>query len=179
MANHESSHSQSHSSCSHPQVYIPGGKDATQAAHSTFDGRLLNIPPTNVSESILMVKRIATHTLAMNHGGSGGGGGGGGSTFHGECPVHRDERMAIFGYGSNSIAQIRTICENPKLKSVPAKLHGFARCFAGRSLSRQNGAVATIVPMANHVVLGSISYLTQSEIHKFDSFLGVDVRFFF
>jgi hypothetical protein len=121
-----------------------------------------------------MVKRTAARTLAAT-----GGSGGGGSTFHGECPVHRDERMAVFEYGSNSIEQIRTICENPKLKSVPAKLQGFARCFAGRSLSRQNGAVATIVPMANHVVLGFISYLTQSEIHKFDFFQGVDVRLFF
>ena len=174
MANHESSHSQSHSSCSHPEFFIPSGKDATKAAHSTFDGRLLSIPPTNVTESILMVKRTAARTLAAT-----GGSGGGGSTFHGECPVHRDERMAVFEYGSNSIEQIRTICENPKLKSVPAKLQGFARCFAGRSLSRQNGAVATIVPMANHVVLGFISYLTQSEIHKFDFFQGVDVRLFF
>jgi hypothetical protein len=108
-------------------------------------------------------------------GGGDGGGGGNGDTFNGEYSVlHRDERIAVFEYGSNSIEQIRMTCENPNLQSVRAKLHNFVRCFSGRSLNRQNGAVATVVPMANHVVLGSIVYLTQSEIEKLDVYEGVD-----
>jgi gamma-glutamylcyclotransferase (GGCT)/AIG2-like uncharacterized protein YtfP len=82
-------------------------------------------------------------------------------------------RMPVFGYGSNGIEQIRDRCRNDKLQSVKAKLNGYARAFAGRSPSRQNAAVATIVPMENQVVYGSIVYLTPDEIEILDGYEGV------
>jgi hypothetical protein len=164
----------------HPS-HSPSGLNATKAIHQAFDGHLLNVPATPIettgSESV-QVKSMVAHILALSGGGGGGGNGGGGSsidrTFNSKYSVHCDNRMAVFGYGSNSIEQIRTMCENPNLQSVRAKLNGFVVCFAGQSLNHQNCAVATIVPMVNHTVLGFIVYMTQSEIEKLDFYEGVD-----
>eukprot|EP00966_Prymnesium_polylepis_P263388 6083815-Prymnesium_polylepis.1 len=78
---------------------------------------------------------------------------------------------AVFGYGSNGIAQLRERVQNPKLTFVPATLPGYARCFAGHS-GRWGGAVASVIPSRSSTVYGSVVNLTEAELRLLDGFEG-------
>jgi gamma-glutamylcyclotransferase len=69
--------------------------------------------------------------------------------------------------GSNGIEQMRERCENAKLKALKARLPDAARVFGGYS-SRWDGAVASVVPLAGHDVLGSVVFLSQPELEARD-----------
>ena len=89
------------------------------------------------------------------------------------APAPAESRTPVFGYGSNGIEQLQDRCKNVNLKGEKAFLNNYTLCFAGRSGEKWNyGAIATICPMRDQVVYGSIVYLTEHEITLLDKHEG-------
>ena len=78
-------------------------------------------------------------------------------------------RFPVFCYGSNGIEQMRDRCRNDALIARSARLPGASRVFGGWS-ERWDGAVASVQPLANHEVKGSVVDLDLSEIILLDHF---------
>ena len=83
--------------------------------------------------------------------------------------VDRPGPHAVFSFGSNGVAQLRSRVDNDSLSAVKAVLPDAMRCFGGYS-ERWSGAVATVVPMPGHVVRGSVAWLSTEELLKLDRF---------
>jgi len=81
------------------------------------------------------------------------------------------DSIAVFGYGSNGIAQLRERCQNPQLEAIAATLPGHVLCFAGRS-ARRAGAVASVIEAADQTVYGSVVHMSESELQLLDGFEG-------
>ena len=92
-------------------------------------------------------------------------------------PGWRDTRMTqgtpgphpVFCYGSNGIEQMRERCRNPRLTAYAARLPGSVLVFGSWS-ERWEGAVASVQPLPNHEVLGSVVDLSAEELHLLDGF---------
>lgn len=79
----------------------------------------------------------------------------------------------VFGYGSNSSAQLRGRCQNPSLVTYPARLDGYVRIFCGVA-GRWGGAPASVSQSSTSgsTTFGSIAYLSTSEKKLLDTFEG-------
>jgi len=80
---------------------------------------------------------------------------------------------AVFSYGSNGVAQLRSRCQNPTLTSVPATLPGFVRCFGGSS-EKWGGAIASVLEAEGSTCYGSVAHLSEAELALLDGFEGVN-----
>eukprot|EP00966_Prymnesium_polylepis_P011699 269016-Prymnesium_polylepis.1 len=80
---------------------------------------------------------------------------------------------AVFGYGSNGIAQLRERCQNQRLEAVAATLPNYVLCFAGMS-RKWGGGVASVIYSTGRTVYGSVVYLTEDELELLDGFEGVN-----
>ena len=78
-------------------------------------------------------------------------------------------RFPVFCYGSNGIEQMRDRCRNDALTARRARLPDASRVFGGWS-ERWDGAVASVQPLADHEVRGSVVDLDLSEIILLDHF---------
>jgi uncharacterized membrane protein YgcG len=78
-------------------------------------------------------------------------------------------RLPVFCYGSNGIEQMRDRCRNDALTARRARLPDASRVFGGWS-ERWGGAVASVKPLADHEVQGSVVDLDLSEIILLDHF---------
>ena len=93
--------------------------------------------------------------------------------FHQE-QEKKQVRFAVFGYGSNKLEQIQERCQNKNIQSQGGYVQDYVRAFAGRSIKRENSAVATIVkdPGIGKKVYGTVVYLTMAELKLLDGFEG-------
>jgi len=84
---------------------------------------------------------------------------------------------ATFSFGSNSIAQLRGRLDEPKLVGYPAKVPGAALAFAGPnsgwSFDESHGGTATLIPMPHEEALGTVVFLTDSQLAALDKFEAV------
>ena len=83
-----------------------------------------------------------------------------------------DATTPVFCYGCNGVATLRSRCRNPTITAVPAKLPGYARCFAGWS-ERWGGAVSSIIQRNGSTCYGSIVHLNEEDLRLLDGFKGV------
>ena len=90
------------------------------------------------------------------------------------------ERIQVFGYGSNSIAQLKgRITSNPEqLQAQKATLYGWERIFAGSSSAWGKGAVASLHPAAptssSSMVktMGSAVFMTVKQLQELFMYEG-------
>ena len=87
---------------------------------------------------------------------------------------HTTTRLATFSYGSNSVEQLRTRCENGALTAEAAVLRGYKRIF-GSWGERWGGAVASLAQSddPNAAAYGSVVYLSEEELILLDPFEGI------
>lgn len=84
-----------------------------------------------------------------------------------------------FGFGSNSVRQLRGRLESPVLRGYPARVHDYALTFAGPNVSwacdesDSEVGTATLVPMEGQVALGTMAFLTQAQLSILDGYEGV------
>lgn len=89
------------------------------------------------------------------------------------------ERRPCFGYGSNSVRQLRGRLDDHSLVGYPARIRGQSLAFGGPNRSwahddhGEAGGTATLVPMAGEVALGTLCYLTSEQLEILDGFEGV------
>eukprot|EP00939_MAST-03C_sp_MAST-3C-sp1_P002818 g2818.t1 len=87
------------------------------------------------------------------------------TSSEGPWDVHDEDKVWVFNYGSNSLAQLRGRLGNLKLRSFAAVLNDFELCFCLKSRGWGNGAVASIAPRSNSKVHGSIVQMSRDEFH--------------
>jgi len=97
----------------------------------------------------------------------------------GTAPSTEEQLFATFGYGSNSVLQLRGRLSAPYLKGYPARMPGQMLAFCGPNKSwafdDETGVcgTATIVPQPEAVALGTVVFLTEAQLHVLDRFEGV------
>lgn len=89
------------------------------------------------------------------------------------------EKIQVFGYGSNSIAQLkgRITTDPEQLRAQKATLHGWERIFAGSSSAWGRGAVASLHPMQSSsssmaVTMGSAVLMTVQQLLELFKYEG-------
>jgi len=102
--------------------------------------------------------------------------------------MEEQSTLATFGFGSNSVRQLRGRLQDGNLKGHPARVRGQALAFAGpnRSWAHDDDCdscgTATLVPQADAVALGTVVFLTPEQLSILDGFEGVphvyDRRYF-
>jgi len=89
------------------------------------------------------------------------------------------EVHATFGFGSNSVRQLRGRLDDPKLLGYPAVVRGQALAFAGPNYSwaqdddGSESGTATLIPMPDDVALGTVCFLSEKQLETLDGFEGV------
>ena len=85
------------------------------------------------------------------------------------------ERIAVFCYGSNSTKQLQERVQNMFLISCRAYTCGYKRIFAGNAVRWGGGGAASLVETNdnNDKVIGTIVYLSLTEINLLDRFEGI------
>lgn len=90
--------------------------------------------------------------------------------------------IAVFGYGSNNVEQLRArLCE-PALEALPCVVNGFERCFGGPNKSwsvegrlSESVATASLRPVPGACTAGTVVLLPHTLITRLDGFEGVAV----
>lgn len=88
-------------------------------------------------------------------------------------------RVACFGFGSNSVRQLRGRLGDQTLAGYPARIHNQGLAFGGPNKSwahdedSQVCGTATLVPLDGEVALGTLCYLTDAQMETLDGFEGV------
>lgn len=80
------------------------------------------------------------------------------------------QKYYLFSYGSNSYHQINERTGSHIKKSKLGTLHGYVRVFAGKSARWDNGGIASIYPLKNGKVNGSVIKLTIEQLERLDQF---------
>lgn len=86
---------------------------------------------------------------------------------------------ACFGFGSNSVRQLRGRLEDQALVGYPAFIRGQVLAFGGPNGSwahddgGEAGGTATLVPSTGEIALGTVCYLTLEQLEVLDGFEGV------
>lgn len=90
-----------------------------------------------------------------------------------------DGKRACFGYGSNSVRQLRGRLEDQALVGYPACIRGQVLAFGGPNTTwahddgGETGGTGTIVPCEGEVALGTVCFLTPEQLEVLDGFEGV------
>merc|ERR1712154_243845 len=88
-------------------------------------------------------------------------------------------KIACFGFGSNSVRQLRGRLDDQTLAGYPARIHNQTLAFGGPNRSwahddhGEAGGTATLVPLTGEVALGTLCYLTEAQMDILDGFEGV------
>jgi len=97
-----------------------------------------------------------------------------------QSPRSGDTQLfATFGYGSNSVLQLRGRLDAPSLKGYPARVKGQRLAFAGPNMTwalddeTEACGTATIVPQKKAVALGTVVFLSEAQLNVLDWFEGV------
>lgn len=85
----------------------------------------------------------------------------------------------VFGYGSNSVRQLRGRLEDQRLVGYPARIRGQALAFCGPNRSWSEGSevvgTATLIPSEEHTALGTVTFMSSEQIAMLDTYEGQDV----
>lgn len=89
-----------------------------------------------------------------------------------------DIRHPTFGFGSNSVRQLRGRVVDDTLQGFPARILGQALAFGGPNWSwpvdsGSGNGTATLIPLSGHIVLGTMAFLTDAQLDSLDVFEGV------
>lgn len=88
----------------------------------------------------------------------------------------------VFGYGSNSVRQLRGRLEDQRLVGYPARIRGQALAFCGPNRSWSEGSevvgTATLIPSEEHTALGTVTFMSSEQIAMLDTYEGQDVPLF-
>eukprot|EP00927_Polykrikos_kofoidii_P003973 TRINITY_DN11585_c0_g1_i3.p1 TRINITY_DN11585_c0_g1~~TRINITY_DN11585_c0_g1_i3.p1 ORF type:complete len:440 (+),score=53.83 TRINITY_DN11585_c0_g1_i3:562-1881(+) len=91
--------------------------------------------------------------------------------------ANAENRHPVFGFGSNSISQLRGRLADPSLKGYAARVHHHVLAFAGPNSSwafdDEPVGTATLVPASGKVALGTVAFLTDDQRSILDGFEGV------
>eukprot|EP00930_Biecheleria_cincta_P076264 TRINITY_DN63476_c0_g1_i1.p1 TRINITY_DN63476_c0_g1~~TRINITY_DN63476_c0_g1_i1.p1 ORF type:complete len:287 (+),score=51.60 TRINITY_DN63476_c0_g1_i1:55-915(+) len=86
--------------------------------------------------------------------------------------------VATFGFGSNSVRQLRGRLKDSTLLGFPARVQGHALAFAGPNQSWAHdddgrpGGTATLIPLQGEVALGTVCFLSHAQLETLDYFEG-------
>eukprot|EP00439_Symbiodinium_sp_Y106_P014522 s8419_g2.t1 len=69
---------------------------------------------------------------------------------------------AVFGFGSNSVRQLRGRLEDPEITGFPARVRNYALAFCTATLIQKDGQVA----------LGTVVYLSDKHMDVLDGYEG-------
>ena len=89
------------------------------------------------------------------------------------------ERFPVFSYGSNSVAQLKGRLLDDSLQGYPSFMPGMQLTFEGpnKGWARADGCkscgTATLEKRPEKVALGTVVYLTESQLSQLDKFEGV------
>ncbi|CAE7893932.1 unnamed protein product [Symbiodinium sp. KB8] len=85
---------------------------------------------------------------------------------------------AVFGFGSNSVRQLRGRLEDPEITGFPARVRDYALAFCGpnRTWAQADGkpvGTATLIQQRGQVALGTVVYLSGKHMDVLDGYEGV------
>lgn len=89
------------------------------------------------------------------------------------------KRIATFGFGSNSVRQLRGRLRSPELQGFPGRVQGQVLAFCGPNqswaLDSDSDAVgtATLVSRPGETAWGTVAFLTDEQLDVLDGFEGV------
>ncbi|CAK0817514.1 unnamed protein product [Prorocentrum cordatum] len=95
------------------------------------------------------------------------------------APPKFGDRRATFGFGSNSVRQLRGRLGDCTLRGYPGQVRGHVLAFVGPNKSWalndqcEPGGTATLVPAPGDVALGTVVFLTEEQLAVLDGFEGV------
>ncbi|CAK9067793.1 unnamed protein product [Durusdinium trenchii] len=87
-------------------------------------------------------------------------------------------RSPVFGFGSNSVRQLRGRLSDPSLVGFPGRIRGQVLAFCGPNRSwaydeKKSVGTATLIPKENSTALGTVAFLTAEQIELLDSYEAV------
>eukprot|EP00929_Paragymnodinium_shiwhaense_P094615 TRINITY_DN55303_c0_g1_i11.p2 TRINITY_DN55303_c0_g1~~TRINITY_DN55303_c0_g1_i11.p2 ORF type:complete len:227 (+),score=17.93 TRINITY_DN55303_c0_g1_i11:116-796(+) len=93
--------------------------------------------------------------------------------------LQRGEVHATFGFGSNSVRQLRGRIGDQTLLGYPGRVNGHAIAFAGPNHSwshddhGQAGGTATLIKLDGETAFGTVAFLTDEQLSVLDGYEGV------
>jgi len=89
------------------------------------------------------------------------------------------QRVATFGFGSNSVRQLRGRLGDPELQGFPGRVKGRALAFCGPNKSwaldgdSDTVGTATLIEHQDETAWGTVAFLTDEQLTVLDGFEGV------